>query len=62
MSIQPHNEKAAATWGSGGSEYDRISETIADSIEHLLIRLVVQPGERALDLATDTGWTARRLA
>ena len=62
MSIQPHNEKAAATWGSGGSEYDRISETIADSIEHLLNRLAVQPGERALDLATGTGWTARRLA
>ncbi len=62
MSIQPHNEKAAATWGAGGTEYDKISETIADSIEHLLSRLDVQPGERALDLATGTGWTARRLA
>lgn len=62
MSVQPHNEKAAATWGSGGVGYDRVSETIADSIEHLLNRLDVQPGERALDLATGTGWTARRLA
>jgi len=62
MAIQPHNEKAAATWGSGGAEYERISECIADSIEHMLNRLDVQPGERVLDLATGTGWTARRLA
>jgi SAM-dependent methyltransferase len=62
MAIQPHNEKSAATWGSGGVEYDLISEAIADSTEHLLNRLSVRPGERALDLATGTGWTARRLA
>lgn len=62
MSIQPHNEKAAATWGSGGPSYDLISETIADSIEHVMARLNVQPGEKVLDLATGTGWTARRLA
>ncbi|MBV8651376.1 MAG: class I SAM-dependent methyltransferase [Alphaproteobacteria bacterium] len=62
MPIQSHNQKAAATWGSGGSDYDKVSETIADSIEHVLNRLVVAPGERALDLATGTGWTARRLA
>jgi SAM-dependent methyltransferase len=62
MAIQPHNEKAAATWGSGGAGYDRISECIADSIEHMLNRIDIQPGERVLDLATGTGWTARRLA
>src|SRR5262245_9969218 len=62
MTIQPHNQKAAATWGSGGVGYDKISETIADSIEHVLNRLNVQPGEKVLDLATGTGWTARRLA
>lgn len=62
MAIQPHNEKPAATWGSGGAAYDRISECIADSIEHLLNRLDIRPGERVLDLATGTGWTARRLA
>ena len=50
--VLPHNEKAAATWGSGGAAYDLISETVADSIEHLLSRLDVRPGERALDLAT----------
>lgn len=61
MPIQPHNEKAGATWGSGGAGYDLVSETIADSIEHLLNRLHIQPGEQALDLATGTGWTARRL-
>lgn len=62
MAIQAHNEKAAATWGSGGGEYDKISECIADSIEHVLNRLDVRPGEHVLDLATGTGWTARRLA
>lgn len=62
MAIQPHNEKAAATWGSGGTDYDRISECIADAIEHMLNRIDVRPGERVLDLATGTGWTARRLA
>jgi SAM-dependent methyltransferase len=62
MDILPHNEKAAATWGSGGAQYDKVSESIADSIEHMLNRLDVRPGERVLDLATGTGWTARRLA
>jgi SAM-dependent methyltransferase len=62
MTIQPHNQKAAATWGSGGAAYDKISETIADSIEHVLNLLDVRPGEKVLDLATGTGWTARRLA
>lgn len=62
MEILPHNAKAAATWGSGGAEYDKVSESIADSIEHMLNRLDIRPGERVLDLATGTGWTARRLA
>ena len=62
MTIQPHNQKAAATWGAGGADYDHISATIADSIEHLLVRVAPRPGERFLDLATGTGWTARRLA
>lgn len=60
--IQPHNIKAAATWNAGGLHYDRISQTIADSIEHCVNRLAPRPGERVLDVATGTGWTARRVA
>jgi SAM-dependent methyltransferase len=60
--IQPHNIKAAATWNAGGQYYDRISQTIADSIEHCVIRLAPKPGEHVLDIATGTGWTARRIA
>ncbi len=60
--IQPHNEKPAAVWSSGGAKYDRISRGIADSIEHCVLRLDPQPGERILDLATGTGWTSRAVA
>ena len=60
--IQPHNIKAAATWDAGGLNYDRISQSISDSIEHCIIRLAPRPGERILDVATGTGWTARRIA
>jgi SAM-dependent methyltransferase len=61
-SIQPHNLRPAATWNAGGEQYDRISESIADSIEHAVIRLDPQAKERVLDVATGTGWTARRVA
>jgi len=60
--IRPHNVKAAATWDSGGLNYDRVSQTIADAIEHCVIRLGPKPGERILDVATGTGWAARRIA
>ena len=30
QAILAHNLKAAATWGSGGPRYDRISRSIAD--------------------------------
>ena len=60
--IQPHNIKAAATWDAGGLNYDRVSQTISDSIEHCVIRLAPKPGERILDVATGTGWAARRIA
>jgi SAM-dependent methyltransferase len=62
MAIQAHNERPAAVWGSAGSHYDRVSETIADSIEHCVVRLAPRAGERILDVATGTGWTARRVA
>lgn len=60
--IQPHNQRPAAVWSSGGSAYDRISRGIADSIEHCVVRLDPKPGERILDLSTGTGWTSRSVA
>ncbi len=60
--IQPHNEKAAAMWSSGGRAYDEVSRFIAEGIEHCVIRLAPKPGERVLDVATGTGWTSRRVA
>jgi SAM-dependent methyltransferase len=60
--IRPHNERPAAVWSAGGSEYDQISRGIADSIEHAVMRLDPRPGERILDLATGTGWTSRVVA
>ena len=60
--VLPHNAKPAATWNAGGKEYDEISATIADAIEHGILRLAPKRGERILDVATGTGWTARRLA
>jgi SAM-dependent methyltransferase len=60
--IQPHNERPSAVWSSGGKDYDQISRGIADSIEHCVLRLNPQPGERILDLCTGTGWTSRVVA
>jgi len=59
---QPHNQRPAAVWNSGGSAYDKISRGIADSIEHCVLRLDPQPGEHILDLSTVTGWTSRSVA
>jgi len=61
-SVLAHNDSAARTWSSGGRHYDAISRQIADAIEHCVSRLDPQPGERILDVATGTGWTARRVA
>jgi SAM-dependent methyltransferase len=60
--VLSHNERAAATWGSGGRDYDRIGEFVSDAVAHLVNRIAPQPGERFLDLATGTGWTARLLS
>jgi len=62
VAIQPHNERPAAVWSAGGKHYDEISRGIADSIEHCVLRLNPQPGERILDLSTGTGWTSRAVA
>lgn len=59
--IRAHNEKAAATWGSAGIVYDKVSDTIADALDHVVTRVAPQPGESCLDVATGTGWTARRV-
>jgi len=61
-SIQPHNERPAAVWSSGGLAYDEISRQIASALDHCVRRLDPRPGERILDLATGTGWTSRLLA
>ena len=60
--IQPHNARPAAVWSSGGDAYEQISRGISDSIEHCVLRLSPQPGERILDLSTGTGWTSRLVA
>lgn len=60
--IQPHNLRAAAVWSRGGAAYDQISRGIADAIDHCVLRLDPQPGERVLDLSTGTGWTSRVVA
>ena len=61
-SIQPHNERSAVVWSSGGLAYDEISRQIASALDHCVRRLDPRPGERVLDLATGTGWTSRLLA
>ena len=60
--IQPHNERPAKVWSSGGDNYNAISRGIADSIEHAVLRLNPRGGEKVLDLATGTGWTSRLVA
>ena len=60
--IQPHNARPATVWSAGGNQYDEISRGIADAIEHCVLRLSPQPGERILDLSTGTGWASRLVA
>lgn len=60
--IQPHNERPAKVWSSGGAAYDEISRQIASALDHCVRRFDPRAGERVLDLATGTGWTARLLA
>ena len=58
----PHNTAVAQVWDTGGAAYDEISRGILDSIEHCVNRLRPGEQEHILDVATGTGWTARRLA
>jgi SAM-dependent methyltransferase len=62
VGIQPHNDKAAATWDSGGADYELVSVHLADSIDRAVAALGLKPGDRALDVGTGTGLAARRAA
>ena len=61
-SVLPHHEAAATLWGRGGALYDNVSYAISDALTHAAQRLNAKPGERILDVATGTGWTARNVA
>ena len=43
-SVLAHNQRAGATWGSGGEAYDAISESIADGMDHVVNRVWPKPG------------------
>ena len=60
--VEPHNQSAAALWNAGGDGYDTVSYAISDALAHAAQRLWARPGERILDIATGTGWTARNVA
>ncbi|HUT48413.1 MAG TPA: methyltransferase domain-containing protein [Alphaproteobacteria bacterium] len=60
--VLPHHEAAAALWGQGGAFYDHVSYAISDALAHAAQRLNAKPGQRILDVATGTGWTARNAA
>jgi len=49
-------------WGRGGRHYDDVSFAISDALAHAAQRLNARPGERILDVATGTGWSARNVA
>jgi len=60
--VAPHNAAAARVWDAGGAAYDAVSFAISDALAHAAQRLAPAPGDRVLDIATGTGWTARNAA
>ncbi|MEZ5811820.1 MAG: methyltransferase domain-containing protein [Rhizobiaceae bacterium] len=60
--VRDHNRAAAALWNAGGRAYDNVSFAISDALAHTAQRLAPKPGERVLDVATGTGWSARNAA
>lgn len=60
--VPDHYDHAARMWGAGGRWYDDVSFAISDALNHAAQRLDAQPGEKVLDIATGTGWTARNVA
>jgi ubiquinone/menaquinone biosynthesis C-methylase UbiE len=60
--ILDHHKAAAAAWGRGGKSYDDVSFAISDALGHAAQRLNARAGQRVLDVATGTGWSARNVA
>ena len=60
--ILDHNRPAVAVWDAGGVGYNEVSFAISDALAHAVQRLAPAAGERVLDVATGTGWTARNVA
>jgi len=60
--VLPHHEAAATMWGRGGKHYDDVSFAVSDALAHAAQRLNARAGERILDVATGTGWSARNVA
>ena len=60
--IRAHHQPAATMWGRGGRNYDEVSFAISDALAHAAQRLNARDGERILDVATGTGWSARNVA
>ena len=60
--VLSHHREAAAMWGCGGKSYDEVSFAISDALAHAAQRLNARRGERILDVATGTGWSARNAA
>lgn len=60
--LSEHHREAARMWGTGGPGYDDVSFSISDALGHAAQRLQALDGERVLDVATGTGWSARAVA
>jgi len=60
--VRAHHQPAATMWGRGGRNYDEVSFAISDALAHAAQRLNARDGERILDVATGTGWSARNVA
>jgi ubiquinone/menaquinone biosynthesis C-methylase UbiE len=60
--VLAHHQPAATIWGRGGKDYDEVSFAISDALAHAAQRLNARAGERILDVATGTGWSARNVA
>ena len=60
--VLSHHRAAATMWGQGGKDYDDVSFAISDALKHAGQRLDPRQGDRVLDVATGTGWSARNAA